>query len=682
MNRHLFLIAIPLLLFVQSTNAQAPATSVFYTTNGAEKQWLTYKDNHQALYRIITDEAFKLLEERSEGISQLKTEADWNNHRQKVKAALCNSLAKFEKTPLNAKTTGTLERETFTVEKILFESHPGFYVTAGLFLPKERQKPAPAVIYACGHSDLGFRVEVYQHVIQNLVKKGFVVLAFDPIGQGERLQYPEPETGKSKIGGPTGEHSYAGIQTLLTGTSLTDYFIWDGVRLLDYLETRPEVDMKRIGITGRSGGGTQTAQIAASDERIFAAAPECYITNFTRLLQSIGPQDAEQNPFNAIANGFDHPDYLHIHAPKPSLIITTTHDFFSIQGARETFAEVQRSYAACGQPGNIQMTEDFGVHESTKNNRETLYAFFQKHLDLPGDPTDVETTPFPAEDLWVSPTGQIGTSYDCKTVFDLNQKYFPGKEVPENGLPKKVAQTAGITFDRNLTAAVYTGKFSADGMEVKKYFLENNRKDFALPVYVIQKEKSTTGNVVAWFYPEGKEKLLNEPLLQEILNAGHTVVCADLPGTGELHDPSFSGDGVIKGVPFNYTFGAHLVGKSIPGIQAEAIGLLNQFIQNEKQFQQVEKCALVQGTSASAFLHFAVLNSSFGKAAFIDFPGAAFNLVTNEFYDPAEAFDVVPGSLLYYDLPDLTEYLSASGIKIYLHKETDKIQKVTEFMAN
>ena len=189
------------------------------------------------------------------------------------------------------------------------------------------QNPAPAVIYCSGHNDLGFRNDTYQHVILNLVEKGFVVFAFDPIGQGERLQYLDTETGKSKIGGPTKEHTFAGVQTLLTGTSLSDYFIWDGVRAVDFLLTRPEIDPTRIGITGRSGGGTQSAMIAAYDERIYAAAPECYITNFKRLLQSIGPQDAEQNQFNAIKLGFDHPDFFHLRVPKPSLIITTTHDF-------------------------------------------------------------------------------------------------------------------------------------------------------------------------------------------------------------------------------------------------------------------------------------------------------------------------------------------------------------------
>jgi cephalosporin-C deacetylase-like acetyl esterase len=407
--------------------AQEQSKSVFYSV-GNNRPWILYQNNNQALYKIITNEAFTLLEQREQNIKNLSTKEDWTNYQNELKIKFGASIAKFQKTPLNAKVTGKLEQENFTVEKIIFESHPGFYVTAAMFIPKNLPKPAPAVIYCSGHTELGFRSDVYQRVMINLVEKGFVVFAFDPIGQGERLQYVDPQTGKSKVGGSTTEHSYAGVQTLLTGTSLSDYFIWDGVRAIDYLETRKEVDAKRIGITGRSGGGTQSALIAAFDERIYAAAPECYITSFKRLLQSIGPQDAEQNPYHFIKNGMDHADFLHIRAPKPALIITTTHDFFSQQGARETFAEIQKSYAAFNSAENIQFTEDFGKHESTKNNRETLYAFFQKHLQLPGDNSDHEIKPFSVEELWCTPTGQIGTSIKGETVFSPESEIFQRRE--------------------------------------------------------------------------------------------------------------------------------------------------------------------------------------------------------------------------------------------------------------
>jgi hypothetical protein len=662
MNRIKILFILPLFFIYHTAFPQTQASSVFISGNG-NRQWHIFRDNHRGLYRVITNEAFRKLEERNEHVAAFKTENDWVGYQNHLKKNFYGSLDMFEKTPLNARTTGILERETFFVEKVVLESQPGFYLTAGLFIPKVRQHPAPAVIYACGHTELGFRSETYQHVILNLVEKGFIVLAFDPAGQGERLLYPDPETGKSKIGGSTAEHSYAGIQTLLNGTSLSDYFIWDGIRVLDYLETRKEVDMTRIGMTGRSGGGTQTAQIAACDDRIYAAAPENYITSFKRLLQSIGPQDAEQNPYRFIHRGFDHADYLHVRAPKPLLVLTTTNDFFSIQGARETFAEVYQAYAAYGKTENIKMTEDVGSHESTKNNRQALYAFFQKHLNLPGDTTDIETKPFTFKELQVTPTGQVVTSYREETIFSINKKQIAVN--PKTGLEEQLINIAGINFERKLTSAVYTGNFTTNRIKVQKYFLETNMKDYALPVYVIKGEEHKKGAVVVWFHPEGKQQLLNEKLLSSLLNEGHTIVCADLPGTGELHDPDFTGDGTVKGVPFNYVFGANLVGKSVPGIMAEGIDLLMQFIDNEHHFQEKEIYAVVQGTAASAFLHYTVLNNPYKKTSFLDFPGSSSDLLNNEYFDPSLAFTIPPGSLNYYDLPDLVDHLVFYGMKIH-----------------
>jgi cephalosporin-C deacetylase-like acetyl esterase len=641
--------------------AQEPSKSVFYSA-GNKRPWILYQNNNQALYKIITIEAFTLLEQREQHVKNLSTKADWTNYQNELKSKFGASLVKFQKTPLNAKVTGKQERENFTVEKIIFESHPGFYVTAAMFIPKKLQEPAPAVIYCSGHTELGFRSDVYQRVMINLVEKGFVVFAFDPIGQGERLQYVDPQTGKSNIGGSTTEHSYAGVQTLLTGTSISDYFIWDGVRAIDYLETRKEVDAKRIGITGRSGGGTQSALIAAYDERVYAAAPECYITSFKRLFQSIGPQDAEQNPYHLIKNGMDHADFLHIRAPKPALILTTTHDFFSQQGARETFAEVQKSYAAFASSENIQFTEDFGKHESTKNNRETLYAFFQKHLQLPGDNSDKEIVPFKVEELWCTPTGQVGTSLKGETVFSLNLKYFKERKVAQNELKAKIAETAGIEFKRKLTAAVFTGEIAEKDFLVKKYFIENDKKDYALPVYIISKTNLKSTKNLIWLPEEGKEKILDSPLLTEFLNVGYTIISSDLPGVGELSNPEFKGDGFVQKVPFNYTFGANLVGKSIPGIQAEAFDLLVQIIQ--KDFSGTETDAFSEGIMSSPLLHFSALKNSFRKIVLLNPLESNQSLIQTEYYSPKLAYGVVPGSLSFYDFKDLVSLLPANSVKI------------------
>ena len=675
MKKIILITLIQTLLFSNPVYSQDNKNSAFHTTSGRKRQWITTQDNHRALYNIIFNEASALLNERADYIAGLNSKTEWINYQKAAKSVLCNSLDKFQKTPLNSKITGKLERETFTVEKVLFESHPDFFVTACMFIPKKREKPAPAVIYVCGHSDLGFRSNAYQKVIINLVNKGFIVFTFDPPGQGERLQYLDGNTGKSEVGGPTREHSYAGIQTLLTGTSLSDYFIWDGIRAIDYLETRDEVDMKRVGITGRSGGGTQSAMIAACDERIYAAAPECYITNFKRLLQSIGPQDAEQNPYNAISKKFDHPDFIHIRAPKPTLLVTTTHDFFSIQGARETYAEAKKSYTALGKPDNLEMTEDLGVHESTKNNRETVYAFFQKHLNLPGDNNDEEVKPFSVEELFVTSTGQIGSSLGGVTIYDLNKKYFPGKKFSGKSLKKTLAETAGIDFNRKLTAAVYTGKLTPEAnYEVEKYFLENDHADFLLPVYIAKKEQpKPIKKVVIWLHPEGKETILKQNLLEELVNSGFAVISADLPGTGELHDPEFSGDGIIKGVPFNYTFGANLVGKSITGIKTEAFDLLIQFIKEDQRFSNPDLFALAQGTTVSEVMHYSILKDPFKKIIIVDSPATSEEIFNNKHYDPVQAFSKVPGSLLYYDLPDLISQIPSGKVKTCINESGNEV---------
>ena len=328
------------------------------------------------------------------------------------------------KTPLNAKIIRTIVKDSFRVEHIVYESQPGFYVTSSLFIPAGLRKnsKAPAVIYCSGHADDGYRGQVYQHVILNLVRKGFIVFAFDPVGQGERLEYFDPATGKSIVGGPTTEHSYPGTQAFITGSSQARYMIWDGIRAVDYLLSRKEVDPARIGITGRSGGGTQSAYIAAMDDRIYAAAPECYITTFTRLLQTMGNQDAEQNLFNEISRGIDQPDLLAVRAPRPALMITTTRDIFSIQGAMEAEKEVSLIYKAYNRESDFGRAEDDTSHASTRKNREAMYAFFQKHLNNPGSSKDEPTRNLSIEEMQVTATGQVSTSLGGETVFSLNRK--------------------------------------------------------------------------------------------------------------------------------------------------------------------------------------------------------------------------------------------------------------------
>src|SRR5690606_29473325 len=331
--------------------------------------WLTHTDASNSLYRHLSGEAFEHLEKRKQQVSKLNSLAEWQQRQEFVRETLNDIVGPFpNKSPLNAKVVRTVKRVGYKIEHIVYESQPGFYVTSSMFIPEgmDEKGKAPAIIYCSGHSALGYRSEVYLHVIANLVKKGFIVFAFDPVGQGERLEYYNAETETSEIPGANkNEHTYVGSQAFILGSSLARYMIWDGIRAVAYLLCRKEVDPARIGITGRSGGGKKSAYIAAMEDRIYAAYPENYLTTFTRLLQTRGPQDADQNLYNWTPSGIDQPDYLLVRAPKPALMITSTRDMFSIQGSMESGKEVSRIYKAYGKEENFTRAEDDAPHAST-----------------------------------------------------------------------------------------------------------------------------------------------------------------------------------------------------------------------------------------------------------------------------------------------------------------------------
>jgi dienelactone hydrolase len=147
----------------------------------------------------------------------------------------------------------------------------------------------------------------------------------------------------------------------LLGTSLAKYRIWDGMRAIDYLATREEVDAKRIGCVGNSGGGTLTAYIAALDPRVAVAAICCYITSLPRRMANRIEEDPDADPeqdiFGFVGEGIDHAGLLALRVPQPTLLGTARFDFFPIEGARESFAEAQHLYEVAGAGERIRRVE-------------------------------------------------------------------------------------------------------------------------------------------------------------------------------------------------------------------------------------------------------------------------------------------------------------------------------------
>ena len=185
----------------------------------------------------------------------LHTKADAEAYVQRVRRRIRGSFGPMpERTPLQPRVTKVVQRDAYRIENVIFESRPDFLVTANLYIPKGRSFPLPGVVGTCGHSSNGKAAAAYQSYAQGLARMGYVVLIFDPIGQGERLQYVDEEL-KSRVGVGVREHLYAGNQQFLVGDFFGTWRAWDGIRALDYLLTREEVDPKRVGVTGNSGGG-------------------------------------------------------------------------------------------------------------------------------------------------------------------------------------------------------------------------------------------------------------------------------------------------------------------------------------------------------------------------------------------------------------------------------------------
>src|SRR4051794_18057015 len=364
------------------------------------------------------------LAQRQKAIGEISTPAQIRERQNYIRSAIVRAVGGLPevKTPLNPKITGTLQRSGYRIEKLIFESLPQFYVTANLYVP-DGPGPFPAVLGVAGHSDAGKAEPTYQHVWISLAKRGIAVLAYDPPGQGERLEYLDKATGKSTVGIGTREHIAAGMQALLTGTTIARYFINDGVRALDYLLTRDDIDGKRIGVAGNSGGGTQAALLAVAEPRLASAVTSCYITSWRDLWAAPGPQDAEQVIPGLLAARLDFPDFLLAFAPKPIEMLTATKDFFPIAGARATFAEADKLFRIDDAPGRAGYYEFDDKHGWSLPRREATYRWFARWL-LDND-HDQGREPIhqvePAATLNATSTGQVATSLpDAQTVWSIN----------------------------------------------------------------------------------------------------------------------------------------------------------------------------------------------------------------------------------------------------------------------
>lgn len=639
------------------------------------KTWEYYSDIENSLYKHFCSVAFEQLESRQDEIGKLQTKTDWLERQSMVRKKLSEIVGPFpEKTPLNTEVTEILKKDGYRIEKIIYESLPGYYVTGALYVPEGIKDKAPAIFYACGHSVEGFRIGIYQHIIINLVKKGFVVFTIDPMGQGERYEYWDKQKDEARFPIPDHEHSYAGAQCLIAGYSTARYFIWDAIRGIDYMLTRKEIDPARIGMTGRSGGGNITAYLGALDNRILATAPECYITSYEYIYKSIGPQCAEQNLYKMIDAGLNHADFIEARAPKPTMIISTTRDFFSIQGTRESYQEASKMYKTLDAEEHLVMVEDDTVHKSTKKNREAMYAFFQNHLENPGSPKDLHVKVPDPEELQVCRTGQLVTSFHGQSVFSLNkaivQKQIAELEISRTNhglhldkLPSVAIQKSGFEYPDRFGKPIFSGRYVKPDYTLEKYLIPGSG-DYVLPTILLKPNGESKKEVILIVNTEGLEQAANQDsLAHSLVREGYSVLLLDLPGIGSMGPGFMKGDSYIDSTSYNQWFAAVLAGKSNVGLRAEDIVRVAHFARNELEtFTTIS--ALSIGSLGSELLHAAVFEPELKNICLIKPFLSYADIAATRLYNPKYIPFTVAGAIGEYDLPDLIARLYPRKILI------------------
>jgi dienelactone hydrolase len=362
-------------------------------------------------------------------------------------------------------TTGRIEADDYTIDKLAYESLHGYFVSALLYLPKKTDGKIPGVLSPCGHSAVGKADPTYQKLHINLAKRGFAVLTYDPVGQGERSQFWDKERGRSKFNLSCGEHAVLGNPLYLLGTSLARFRIWDGMRGLDLLAARSEVDPKRLGCAGNSGGGTLTAYIAALDPRVLAAVPSCYLTTLPRRManriETDPDADPEQDIFGFVSEGIDHAGLLALRAPRPTLVGAAVHDFFPIEGTRETFDEAKHLFEVAGAGDRLAKVEADAKHGLSLPIRTAAYGFFDRWLAGRADARDeeVDVSLRPVADLLVCPDGQVSLTFRSRPLLAQAQEEFRRKTATPTGVSlKALLNLDPDQADFVLTRTAATGK--------------------------------------------------------------------------------------------------------------------------------------------------------------------------------------------------------------------------------
>jgi len=505
--------------------------------------------------RYQTEQAWEQDDDRQAAWNAIHTEQELLHLQEQLREKLLQMIGGLpqEKTDLHPRIIGKIAMDGFSIEKLIFESLPGMYVTALVYIPDDHSAKHPAVLLPAGHAANG--KNNYQELSQRLAKRGYVVLAWDPVGQGERSQFWDAKAGKSRYNLICAEHAVMGNLAYLAGTNLARWEIWDGIRAVDYLLTRAEVDAERINIVGTSGGGFQAAQIAALDRRIKVVVPSCYITAlpmriFNRIFAD-PDSDPEQDLFGMISNGIDHPGLLLLMYPRPVLVAAAVLDFFPIEGTHKTLREVRDIYERFNHGDRISLAESYNAHQFSLENQESAIEFLDHFNHMPIRHGFPAVKKLEDKALQCTRTGQEMLDFDdAQSLMDVIGKYYDEHKnayagtLAQNyfsdgysGVNKwQVAEYTGIQPSKGLISWESLGSTTSGDVSIDRYLVRHSGQ-LEMPLLNIHKSGEGNRDLLLWFRVDGKATSENWAEIKKYLDANYDVISIDFRGLGETKMP-------------------------------------------------------------------------------------------------------------------------------------------------
>ncbi|MGC9320100.1 MAG: prolyl oligopeptidase family serine peptidase, partial [Armatimonadota bacterium] len=613
-----------------------------------------------AAFAEITDE-----------IEALQTPEQVRAYQQRVQERLPEIFGRWvghEKTALNPQKVGEIELDFCTIEKVLIESEPGLLVPLNVYVPKGKPLPAPGICVTIGHAADGKGYQLYHELGLGLAEKGYVAVALDPLGQGERTYWWEPPEELGRRGGPVGQHHYELRRGFLVGRSLSGLRTRDTVRVVDYMLSRPEIiDPDRIGVSGNSGGGQMALLTIACHPAV-------------RVCAAAHPGGSCENTYFGGKSYFDRM-VISLIPPRPLIWIVGEDSGETHHERRRDWLQPLYEVFEAGDAQKLEWVE--GVHDMKRPKREAAYEWLRRWLGMDAGREEGAIEALEPEELWCSETGLVETGPGGVMPWDLDTRLMremaPKRPAPAEDADARsqflgrrrqaVLEKLGLAPEAGRPAPKWrnAGVFEYPGLSVRKLAIESE-EGIEVAALVIEPAIGASGPTIIHAAEDGKPGEFDAQALPFALALrGHRVVSVDVRGVGELDIEEGRVSRVVEYDAIQWRrddFAIAYAGQGRTMMGARALDLLRVMDHLDAEARQPGRYVLAgEGLGGTWAMAAALADERVAGVATVG-TLASWRLLIESKWNALRDYFWVPKALEVFDLPDLPGLIAPRPVAI------------------